>query len=67
MYGKYYEHCILCGVRHPDVAAWQKQVVAAMEAHTAQPQHPYIQQQLWTNVDYKRYMASPRQIRTITK
>ena len=67
-YGRFYEHCIMCCKQHGAVTQWMRDKAASMEAgeHNDTP-HPYIACQAWTSVDYKRYMASPRQKKLITK
>lgn len=68
MFGKYYEHCIKCGKQHGAVTQWLQDKCKAMEeGKSHNVVHPYIACDAWTSVDYKRYMSSPRKIKTITK
>ena len=67
-FGQMREECMACSIPHPEVKAWKSRGVAALEAgiHFDEP-HPFILSGAWTRVDYRRYMASPRTKRYITK
>lgn len=57
MFGKRSESCTNCGIKHPDILAWQRKLVTELESgiQTHAP-HPYIALGWWTTTDLKRYM-----------
>ena len=68
VFGNAAEACFACGVPHPEVKAWKSRQVAALESgERFTEEHPFILSGVWTRVDYRRYMASPRTKRYITK
>lgn len=62
------ETCYGCGFQHPEITAWKSAQVRAMETgERFTEEHPYVVSGTWTRCDLKRFMASPRTKRYITK
>lgn len=82
VFGNWAEQCYTCGRYHPLVARWMKMQTAAVVAGNPTIPHPYtwavtcerkrldgavFEEPVWTPADVKRYMASARKRRNITK